>query len=136
MQVARRSELRLSVAGLEPLPRPSPAEEIALFRVAQEALNNVIKHARARAIGIQLQQDAQSITLVIADDGQGFDMTRKSLSGAYGMGTTTMRERAAAIGATLTISSTSGAGTRVAVQLPWPRTTVPIDPPAGLETSS
>jgi PAS domain S-box-containing protein len=119
-QVGRRAEVRVTVAGVEPQPRLGPSEEIALFRIVQEALNNVVKHAQASAASISLQQGNGIIALNVTDDGRGFDTARKPVMGAYGMGTTTMRERAEAIGAQLSIDSAPGAGTRITVELNWP----------------
>lgn len=120
VQVARRTEVAVKVSGVEPQPRLTPTGEIALFRIAQEALNNVVKHARANQVTISLHQDSHSIVLNISDNGIGFDTARKPVMGGYGMGTTTMRERADTIGAQLTLESAPGAGTRIAVVLSWP----------------
>lgn len=119
-QVARRAEVRVTVTGVEPQPRLGPTEEIALFRIVQEALNNVVKHAQASEAAVSLQQNASSVVLSITDNGVGFDTARKPLMGGYGMGTTTMRERAEAVGAQLVLDSTPGAGTRISVELSWP----------------
>jgi signal transduction histidine kinase len=97
-----------------------PTGEIALFRIVQEALNNVVKHAQAREATISLQQNSHAIVLIVSDNGIGFDTARKPVMGGYGMGTTTMRERADTIGAQLTLVSVPGKGTRIAVELSWP----------------
>jgi PAS domain S-box-containing protein len=119
-QVARRAELAVTVEGVEPQPRLAPTEEIALFRIAQEALNNVVKHAQASECSISLRQNERAVMLSIVDNGTGFDTTRKPVMGGYGMGTTTMRERAEAIGARLSLEATPGAGTRIGIELSWP----------------
>ncbi|HVW68449.1 MAG TPA: sensor histidine kinase, partial [Steroidobacteraceae bacterium] len=119
-QVARRSELEVTVTGVEPRPRLTPTEEIALFRIAQEALNNIVKHARATECSVTLRQDPRAVVLSIADDGVGFDTGSKPVMGGYGMGTTTMRERAEAVGARLQLESGLGEGTSVTVELTWP----------------
>lgn len=116
-QVARRAEVAVTVSGVEPEPRPGPTEEIALFRIVQEALNNVVKHAQASEVAISLQQRGDTIVLSITDNGIGFDTARKPIMGGYGMGTTTMRERAEAIGARLVLDSAPGGGTRITVEL-------------------
>ena len=118
-QVARRSGIALGIDGAEPQPRLAPTAGIALFRIAQEALNNTVKHARAAAARVSLRQNGHSVVLSITDNGVGFDTARKPIMGGYGMGTTTMRERAEAIGATLQLQSAPGAGTRVTVELNW-----------------
>jgi signal transduction histidine kinase len=122
VQVARRAEVAVRVTGAEPQPRLAPTEEIALFRIAQEALNNVVKHAQASEVSLSLQQTDTAVVLSVTDNGVGFDAdpARKSIMGGYGMGTSTMRERADAIGAQLTLDSVPGAGTRITVELSWP----------------
>jgi signal transduction histidine kinase/ligand-binding sensor domain-containing protein len=98
----------------------NPQVEEALFRIAQEALNNTLKHAHAHRVAISLNQTAQTVTLEIADDGTGFDPATARRSG--GLGLRGMEERAAEIGARLEIVSAPdggrpllGSGTRVRV---------------------
>lgn len=86
-----------------------------LFRIAQEALNNVVKHARAQHVELILDQNKNQTTLGICDDGQGFDM--RCVDGGH-LGLQIMHERANNIGASLTISSQSGIGTEIVVI--WP----------------
>jgi len=86
-----------------------------LFRIAQEALNNVVKHARAQQVKLTLNQNVDQITLCISDDGQGF--TVDSVDGGH-LGLQIMRERADNIGACLNISSHLGQGTEIVVI--WP----------------
>jgi PAS domain S-box-containing protein len=119
-QVGRRTGIALSVTGVEPQPRLAPTEEIALFRIVQEALNNIVKHSRAGVAAVSLSQNSHCVELTITDNGVGFDTAAKPILGGYGMGTTTMRERAEAIGATLHLMSSPGGGTRIIVALRWP----------------
>lgn len=92
-----------------------PAEvQVAIYRLSQEALNNVAKHAEANRVEILLEQDESSIDLTIRDDGKGFD-TNQIFSGHYGL--SMMRERAEAIGAHLSVVSQPGKGT--ALTLRW-----------------
>ena len=86
-----------------------------LFRIAQEGLNNVVKHARARHVKLNLDQSKARVTLCIADDGQGFE--EEALEGSH-LGLQIMRERAHNIGADLTISSRPAQGTRIVAI--WP----------------
>jgi signal transduction histidine kinase len=95
---------------------PAAARE-ALILIAREALHNVIRHAAARHVEIVLEVDAAIVTLLIADDGQGF-YPRLPRPGHFGL--ESMRERAAAVGAALELSSSVGAGTQV-----WVRVRVP-----------
>ncbi len=97
-----------------------PAEvQVVFYRICQEALNNIAKHAKASRVTINLMQAETAIELNIRDDGKGFD-TEKTVSGHYGMGM--MRERAEAVGAQLTITSQPGHGTELTLQ--WTK-----DPP-------
>jgi signal transduction histidine kinase len=100
--------------------RPQPFErEEALFRIGQEALNNVVKHAEARTVRIGLRQDRDGIHLRVKDDGQGFDP--KALAGAGqagGLGLVGMRERARALHGELRFESEPGKGAAVTVTVP------------------
>ncbi len=92
---------------------PADVEE-ALFWIAQEALNNVFKHANASKVALNLESEAQWVRLEIKDNGQGFKPGEQS---AGGMGLVSMGERAAKIGAALRVESQPGRGTRVKVEL-------------------
>jgi len=95
-----------------------PAEaQVAFYRVCQEALNNVAKHAKASQVEIDLKQDGAVIELRIRDDGQGFD-PKQILSGHYGL--SMMRERAEAAGALLSVTSQPGHGTELTIR--WTQT--------------
>lgn len=102
----------LRVEGDERLPALVEGE---LDRIAQEALNNALKHARARRIAVHLRQAAPTASLAVADDGVGFDPAAPA---AGGLGLRGMAERAARIGGVLAIVSAPGAGTRVRVEVP------------------
>jgi signal transduction histidine kinase len=93
---------------------PAPVET-ALYRVIQEALTNVLKHARARRVSVVLQRSAGVVSAVIEDDGKGFDPD--SLT-THRLGILGMRERAALVGGTLTVESTPGSGTTVLARIP------------------
>ncbi|NJN95058.1 MAG: GAF domain-containing protein [Anaerolineales bacterium] len=114
--VERRSGLatELTVEGDEELPVPPKIEE-GLYRIAQEALNNALKHAQARRISIYLNLDPQKITLEIADDGQGFDPVKVRDHG--GLGLQGMAERVNQLGACLTLSSQPGQGAKIKVEV-------------------
>jgi len=117
-RVARRAGLELAITGAEPDPRLSPTAEIALFRIVQEALNNIVKHAEAKHAGIELVTGKDAVTLTVTDDGKGFDPGQCRYQTGAGMGTTTMRERAEAIGACYSLYSAPGIGTRITVEMP------------------
>jgi two-component system sensor histidine kinase UhpB len=89
--------------------------ETTLYRLAQEALNNVAKHARAGHVDVVLERDAEHVSLVIEDDGVGFDPSNVEASGG-GLGLIGMRERAALIGGHLEIESAQGRGTTIIVR--------------------
>jgi len=94
-----------------------PAEtEMALFRIAQEALTNVARHSAARRAVIEFREEARSVVLAIEDDGMGFDQKAERLQAGYGL--TAMRERAEAVGGGLAVRSEKGNGTRITVEIP------------------
>jgi signal transduction histidine kinase len=95
--------------------RLAPDREVELFRLSQEALNNVLKHAHAHRVQVHLDLEANPVLLDVADDGVGFDPTRH---GAGGLGLPGMRERVERLGGTVRIESSPGAGTRVHVEVP------------------
>jgi len=94
----------------------SPVAETQLLRIAQEALTNAHKHARARRVRLRLSQTPDHLELVIADDGQGFEPVRTGTPGHYGL--SIMRERAESLGGQCTLATGQGQGTRVTVRLP------------------
>jgi signal transduction histidine kinase/ligand-binding sensor domain-containing protein len=91
-------------------------QELVFVRVAQEAVTNALRHARATRIAIELVFDADATSLTVKDDGAGFDAAAPAASGRFGL--LGMRERAAALGGAVDIKSEPGAGTTVAVRLP------------------
>ncbi|HLO04769.1 MAG TPA: sensor histidine kinase [Symbiobacteriaceae bacterium] len=88
----------------------------ALFRVAQEALNNVTKHAQAQGVLIELRLDGDAVRLAIRDDGVGFQASATRRPTAVGL--VGMQERVAALGGQLQLRSRQGGGTEVSVRLP------------------
>jgi signal transduction histidine kinase len=98
--------------------RFTPEVEMNLYRIVQEALNNVHKHAGAKSVEVMLERREDLIVLIIADNGKGFDPEDKSKR-KKGMGLTGMRERAALIGATLEIESAPDEGTSIFVRIPF-----------------
>lgn len=113
-----RTGLPTVVEGCEPHPRLDQLAEISLFRVAQEALTNAARHARASRVVVRYEGDAESVRLMISDDGAGFDISAYRLNEQRaGWGLVGMRERAEAVGGQLRIQSSPGAGTRVLVSI-------------------
>ena len=121
-EFAKRTGVSVKLAGA-PLAARLPADtELALYRITQEALKNVEKHARARHVTVALCQTDALVQLVINDDGIGFDAkhhaARRKDQGVLGLAG--MRERAAYVGGTLTVKSGLRAGTEIEVRIPLP----------------
>ena len=89
----------------------------AIYRIAQEALHNVVKHSRAKHASLRLRVDRSAITMEVADDGEGFDPSR-SYPGHFGL--PSMRERVESGGGELQIESRPGEGTTVRIRVPVP----------------
>ena len=100
--------------------RLPPAVETTLYRIGQEALTNVARHADARAVSVILERREGVITLIIEDDGCGFDVTTRLAGGgdSRSLGIFGMRERATLLGGTLTVESTPGAGATIFAEIP------------------
>ena len=103
--------------GVEQL-RLDPAVETHLYRVVQEALNNVYKHAQAQRVRVVVERRGTDLVVIVEDDGRGFDAGAVSRSQARGLGLVSMRERAQIIGGTLDIESSPGGGTTIYLHLP------------------
>ncbi len=96
------------------------AQSTAIFRVVQESLTNVAKHARAQKVSVALHFEAEAVRVSIHDDGQGFDATQPASGGHYGlMG---MRERLRALHGRILIDSQPGHGAQVTIEVPAPKT--------------
>ncbi|MGQ0701176.1 MAG: HAMP domain-containing sensor histidine kinase [Panacagrimonas sp.] len=98
------------------LPRLGDEAEIALFRIAQECVTNVARHAQARTVVIALEPGNSELVLRVADDGIGIAADRLHGQGRFGL--LGMRERAHALGGTLSISNRPGGGSEFSVQIP------------------
>lgn len=106
-----------------------PITATTLYRILQEALTNVARHARARAVSVELLQQGTMLTLVVRDDGVGFD-GGTALREARGLGLHGMRERVALLGGSVEIESRPGHGTVVRAQIPAPPTADSAPAPA------
>lgn len=113
-----RAGLRVTVVAPEPLPPLPAAVEVATYRIAQEAVTNVARHAGARTCTVRLEFANQPPTLrvEIADDGRGLPPDHPA-----GVGTATMRERAEELGGTCVVEPRPSGGTQVRARLPLPR---------------
>jgi signal transduction histidine kinase len=113
-----RLPVDLQVLGLDGERLPSEVET-ALYRIVQEALTNIARHANAHSVSVLLERRGASLKLIVEDDGHGFDVASMMSShsrdrlGLYGM-----RERASLLDGTLTIESSSGMGTAIYVEIP------------------
>jgi PAS domain S-box-containing protein len=119
-EFSTRTGVDVSVVGDDQMRRPPPGVDIALFRIAQEALNNVAKHARAQSVDIELTSNSEWV-LTISDNGVGLAARAQPQSCASsGFGMVTMRERALAIGGRFEVLARAGGGTSVVVRVPSP----------------
>jgi signal transduction histidine kinase len=115
-QVSRSTGVRISISA-DGLPNELPEEHrICVFRIVQEALNNVCRHARASSVEIAVLAVEGRITMMIRDDGRGFRTPRPQ-----GLGLIGMQERAESLGGVLSIRSGPGQGTTIEVALPLPQ---------------
>jgi len=103
-------------------PRLPPDMEIAVFRAVQESVSNVVRHARAETVLIEIAADKGVLTIDVEDDGSGFDPAEVGgpSSSGRGLGILGMRERMELIGGTASVTSSPGGGTHVALRVPIP----------------
>lgn len=122
--VSERSALPIQVS-TDVKTRLAPATEIALYRILQEALNNIVKHAQASSVSIELLQGPNHLICKVQDNGIGFDAPAAQTAGQRkGLGLTSMKERVNAIGGTLQFDSSSGRGTCLILRVPISSTEV------------
>jgi len=106
----------LQQEGVEYMPLVPASTQEELYHIAQEALNNTLKHSRARQVLVSLGFSHNSVRLQVHDDGQGFVVAEADESGGFGF--RGMRERAQRIAGCLTIDSAPGQGTTITVEVP------------------
>jgi signal transduction histidine kinase len=107
-------EIDLVAIGLD--ERLPPAAETTLYRIVQEGLTNIARHAQARTASILLERRNGRVRVIIEDDGQGFAQQQAAGSGRLGL--YGMRERAELLDGTFTIESEPGQGTSIFVEVP------------------
>src|SRR5690606_13845042 len=119
-RIRRLDALNVSLEVTADFPRLRPDIETLFFRVAQEAVTNVMRHAAATNVSLRVVADREFIRLEVEDDGRGFDpavASRRALEGGSA-GLLGMQERAVFVGAELKLQSSPGAGSRVHLLLP------------------
>jgi PAS domain S-box-containing protein len=94
-----------------------------LFRMVQESLTNIVKHAQASCVDIRFAREGRTLTLTVQDDGKGMDIALTPKSGSFGL--IGMRERATAMGGSVEVVSEAGAGTSIRITVPLPDTNHP-----------
>jgi PAS domain S-box-containing protein len=119
-QTAQRSGLEIRFETELSEVRLAPEIEIAVFRMAQEALTNIVRHAHAHQVHLALHREEDTLVLSVQDDGGGFDLAAMRARAAAGgsLGVLGMEERAMLIGAELRIESTLGQGSRLRLRCP------------------
>ena len=100
--------------------RLQPEIESCTYRIIQEAVTNVAKHANASLCRVEIKRTADSLHIAIEDDGKGFDQAVEATQGSRGLGLVGVRERVARLGGTLRLETKPGSGTRLLVDLPVP----------------
>jgi signal transduction histidine kinase len=113
---ARRTGLALDLQIDCACDLPPDAMASAVFRMLQEALNNIAKHANAQSVRVALRTEGNALLLDVSDDGRG--ITREEQHGAHSLGLLGLRERAIAWGGTVTVGGGAGTGTTVAMRIP------------------
>jgi len=111
-----RTGIRCQVKATRDESRLSVEQRTALFRIVQEALNNVVCHASASSVHIAISKMDESVELQVRDNGRGITAAEATAPGSIGL--LGMKERAALVGGTFTISGQRGKGTVVSVQVP------------------
>lgn len=115
--IAERTGTPIDVAA--PIGRLPSAVETALYRIAQEAVTNAVRHAGATRVDVRVWRDGATARAAVRDDGRGFDVeAAMSRRGDRGLGLIGMRERVEALGGRLVLHSTAGQGTEVSVAIP------------------
>jgi signal transduction histidine kinase len=119
-QAAERTSSEIRLEQGHPIDRLAPEVELGAYRIAQEALNNALQHARAQHITVRVECEAQTLILTVVDDGEGFTVPEKpdllTQDGHFGL--IGMQERATLLGGTFQARAVRGQGTRIVARLP------------------
>jgi signal transduction histidine kinase len=118
-----RTGIRTHLIAFAEVEQLDTARRTVLFRVAQEALTNVARHARASRVELSIEKQPDYICMKIKDDGKSFDVKRVLLAhGAKRLGLLGMRERSEMVGGRFDVESAVGQGTTIIAQIPWDKT--------------
>jgi signal transduction histidine kinase len=115
---SRRTGIRAELVVNELTERIAPELEVCTYRVIQEAVTNVARHAGATVCRVEIQGTSDGLRITVEDDGRGFDPRVKPGAAGRGLGLVSVRERVATLGGTLHVDSRPGQGTRLTVELP------------------
>ncbi|CAN5216626.1 hypothetical protein BH09PSE6_BH09PSE6_02490 [soil metagenome] len=113
---------------VDEFPDIDPDQSIAIYRVIQEALTNIMKYAKATTVTVELRNDADGLRLKISDDGEGFDVDRVSQVKKHGL--VGMRQRMQALGGQFAVASAKGEGTVLTAFIPWKDAAPEVPPPS------
>jgi signal transduction histidine kinase len=116
--LARTAGVHARVAIGDDVGRLDPVIETAIYRVVQESLHNVAKHAQAQNVNIHMERNGETLSLVVEDDGQGIRAVTNSLRPSFGMAG--MQERVSTLGGHMSVVSRKGEGTKISVTVPLP----------------
>jgi signal transduction histidine kinase len=130
-----RTGVHTSLTAFAGVERLNMARRTTLFRVAQEALTNVGRHAQASRVEVHIKQTADCICMTISDDGRSFRAQRVLARGSKRLGLLGMRERLEMVGGRFEIESVSGKGTTITAQIPVPAVAAPKERRARVVTS-
>lgn len=112
-EASKRGRVAVKVTAVDVPEDLAEGHRTCVYRVAQEALHNIVQHAEAREVHVVVKREGARLLLTVQDDGKGFDASRER-----GMGLIGMKERVAALGGSLAIESAAGRGTALRVELP------------------
>jgi len=119
----RRQDTEVSFEAIGFEERLNTEIETTLYRIVQEALTNITRHAEASKVCIRLERQESTVAAIIEDDGRGFDVEQvaRREGGNQGVGLLGIRERVSSLGGSFSIRSHPGQGTRLQVEIPYPR---------------
>jgi signal transduction histidine kinase len=133
--LARNSGVKARVSVGESVGRLDPSTEMALYRIVQEALHNVAKHAQARSVNIQLSREGLMVKLLVEDDGVGM-IIKGSYSRGHSFGLAGIKERVKSMGGAVRLQSVKGKGTRLEVTVPVSESALPVAAQASAASAS